>query len=652
MFIQNLKRFRLLSEIAGSETYCKKTRTEYAYSAFFVFMFLISLRAPAQSDTTGLLYEIESARKLTFTARLNEALPKLDSLKRRSEMLDFKKGMAMVNASMATYNFYSKKYQEAEKLSKTAIKQLNDLGEYRLEAMEHVWLGYIYGNQHKYVLAKESHLKALKLARKTKAINEETKALIALGELYFQLGNYDECTKYTLAAQQLSKENKLDLYLANCYWNLGNVAQATGNFKGSQAHFFKAYEVYNDMGMEVHAYSALGNALEMYREMGQPERAFDGFFKIFNWQKSKNDDWGLISSYMRIGQMYIDLKQFDKAEDFLNQALELAEKFNAQYIVIDIYSKMVELYFLKGDVKKGEANQNHIKSLRDSLYTSDYNQALADFDTKYETAEKEAQLTEARLEITRKRNWITGLSVGLGSLIITVFLLWRIFSIKSQSRETERLKNMEIDTQQKLISAREIERKRIAKELHDSVGSQLTVVSTSLDNAFYQFENRTLEPEKLENISTGVRLAAQSLRDTIWATYNTEVTVADLKSRIQEFVKKFTDENSFRIEMNFTGDEIILSPIEGLNVFRIIQEALNNTLKYAMASLVTISGKFTRDAFTLEISDNGKGFDPESKNRLTTFGLNNMKSRAEELGATFEVSSKEGFGTRIMVKRV
>lgn len=60
----------------------------------------------------------------------------------------------------------------------------------------------------------------------------------------------------------------------------------------------------------------------------------------------------------------------------------------------------------------------------------------------------------------------------------------------------------------------------MAKELHDSVDSELTVVSTGLNNAFYLFENQKLLPEKLENISGEVRLAAQSLRDTIWATYN------------------------------------------------------------------------------------------------------------------------------------
>ncbi|MBK9508774.1 MAG: hypothetical protein IPO04_04520 [Cytophagaceae bacterium] len=174
------------------------------------------------------------------------------------------------------------------------------------------------------------------------------------------------------------------------------------------------------------------------------------------------------------------------------------------------------------------------------------------------------------------------------------------------------------------------------------------MVSTSLDNAFYLFENQKLKPEKLENISEEVRLAAQSLRDTIWATYNTEISVANLKSRIQEFVKKFTDENSFKVDMEISGDDTVLTPIEGLNLFRILQEALNNTQKYAQANLVKITGEFSEKNYQLKISDNGQGFDLQQNKVTESYGLNNMKTRAEEIGGELSISSgSEGTAIKI-----
>jgi signal transduction histidine kinase len=79
-------------------------------------------------------------------------------------------------------------------------------------------------------------------------------------------------------------------------------------------------------------------------------------------------------------------------------------------------------------------------------------------------------------------------------------------------------------------------------------------------------------------------LAAQSVRDTIYETYNSEITLWELKSRIQEFIKKFADENTSKLEMKIVGDNAVLNPIEGLQLFRIVQESLNNIQKKAQPS--------------------------------------------------------------------
>jgi signal transduction histidine kinase len=332
-------------------------------------------------------------------------------------------------------------------------------------------------------------------------------------------------------------------------------------------------------------------------------------------------------------------KNYDLSEKLLKGVLKASEEKNYTLTKARVLDLLTLLYYAKNDFAKGERYFLIAKNFKDSVTQSSSEILITEAETKYKTAEKEAKLKEAELEISEKRNWIIGISLGFLGILIAGGLLWRISSIKTRAFETEKLKNLEIENQKKLLSAKEIERQRIAKELHDSVGSQLTVVSTSLDNAFYLFENQKLKPEKLENISGEVRLAAQSLRDTIWATYNSEITVLDLKSRIQEFIKKFADENAFKLEMEISGDQTVLNPIEGLNLFRIVQESLNNIQKYAQASMVKIEGIFENGNYNLQISDNGLGFDLNKANTGNSYGLGNMKSRAEEIGGELSVSS-------------
>lgn len=461
---------------------------------------------------------------------------------------------------------------------------------------------------------------------------------------YNYLGNIPKSTQIYESLLGVYKDKPVELndikdLLANNYI-------ANTEFEKALKLVSQTSQFYKKQNMELRYAYSLGVFGHLLYKKKDYQLAENNLLKSYEILKRNNQYWNLLDACRYLGMLYTDTKQHKKALGYLEESVTLTKYLKDGVSESRAYGGLERYYFSIGQMELGDHYANLSGKIRDSLYTSENNRLLADYETKYKTAEKEAKLKEAELEISQKRNWIIGLSLCFLGILITGGLLWNISNIKTKAAETEKLKNIEIDNQKKLLSAKEIERQRIAKELHDSVGSQLTVVSTSLDNAFYLFENQKLKPEKLENISGEVRLAAQSLRDTIWATYNTEISVADLKSRIQEFVKKFADENTFKVEMDISGDGTILTPIEGLNLFRIVQEALNNTQKYAGASLVKITGDFSAEKYALEISDNGKGFDLEQVKVNESYGLNNMKTRAEEIGGRLNIESENGINVQ------
>ena len=503
----------------------------------------------------------------------------------------------------------------------------------------------------KYAESKQSFVESYDIAIKIRNLEYQFKNIESLGWLYLNMGNHVKSLEYLTTAEKLAIKMKDKLKQIDLATGFANNYIALEKYKEAQNKQLEAATFYklqnNDLKYTYH----LAIVANLYRKLGEPEKAEKPLLEVYEIQKNIKDSFNLLTTSRFLGMLYTDQKKYKKAEKFLKESLQLADKYKNGNDKIKAYYTFERLYFAKNDFIEGDKFQKLILKMRDSLYTAENNKALAEFDIKYKTAEKEAKLKEAQLEIAEKQNWIIALSLGFLGILITGGLLWRISSIKSKAEETEKLKNIEIENQKKLLSAKEIERQRIAKELHDSVGSQLTVVSTSLDNAFYLFENQKLMPEKLENISGEVRLAAQSLRDTIWATYNSEISVADLKSRIQEFIKKFADENAFKLEMEISGDQTVLNPIEGLNLFRIVQESLNNIQKYAQASLVKIEGNFEKDNYNLKISDNGLGFDLSKANIGNSYGLSNMKSRAEEIGGILIIDSKKNIGTSVFFEK-
>ena len=204
-----------------------------------------------------------------------------------------------------------------------------------------------------------------------------------------------------------------------------------------------------------------------------------------------------------------------------------------------------------------------------------------------------------------------------------------------------------IETQNKLQE----QRLNISRDLHDNIGSQLTFIISSVDNIKYGFDidNKKLE-DKLTNINSFAKETIVELRDTIWAMNSNEITFEDLESRIHNFIDK-AKEAKDEIQFSFQTDSVLklikLTSIEGMNLYRTIQEAVNNSLKYANATMIAITVKRIKDHIQITIHDNGIGFDQETIQKGN--GLQNMQKRIEDIDGKFLLKSQSTIGTTITI---
>jgi signal transduction histidine kinase len=569
-----------------------------------------------------------------------------------AEKLNYNQGKLVGAIRTYYYLFVQSKYDEAEKEILKGLKLAKETQNLEFE-------GRLSNSMAQNLMAKMSlkeslkyGFRALEIGNKLDVFRIKKNALKNIGTAYTFLGNFDKGLVYNQKALDYSIEKNEKLDQAMAYNDLSLIFVSKMDFKKNMEYNKKAAAIFEELGDLSNTINSLANLALSYHYLGRHKEGQKYLDKAIKLVEGKGIERNVAHINLVQGLFGYFQHDYISAEKSLKKSLQIAQ--NNKYEIIEQRSlrNLANLYYVKKDLPMALKYEFLANKITDSLTTLNNNNQIAQLETKYNLAEKESQLIQAKYESAQRFNWIIALCLGFLGILITGGFLWRISSIKSKAAETEKLKNIEIENQKKLLSAKEIERQRIAKELHDSVGSQLTVVSTSLDNAFYLFENQKLLPEKLENISGEVRLAAQSLRDTIWATYNSEISVADLRSRIQEFVKKFSDENTFNVEINIKGEEVVLTPIEGLNLFRIVQEALNNTQKYASASLVKINADFSEKNYFLEITDNGKGFDLEQNKVTESYGLNNMKTRAEEIEGKLEIKSSLGGGTAIIFEKV
>ena len=192
-------------------------------------------------------------------------------------------------------------------------------------------------------------------------------------------------------------------------------------------------------------------------------------------------------------------------------------------------------------------------------------------------------------------------------------------------------------------------RTRIATDLHDDVGSTLSSISILSDVMIKNIQ----DPESqrmLSIIGRNSHAMLEKLDDLIWMVNPSNDSFRNLGLRIREYAIPLFESAKIRFDIRFDERLSSLSlPMDvRRNIYLIIKEAVNNLVKYSECKTARIHCDRQHPGIILEISDDGKGFDPDLPTRRN--GLKNMKSRAVSLGGSLEILSGPGKGTKIILK--
>jgi signal transduction histidine kinase len=212
------------------------------------------------------------------------------------------------------------------------------------------------------------------------------------------------------------------------------------------------------------------------------------------------------------------------------------------------------------------------------------------------------------------------------------------------------------DLSSQLMTAQETERKKIAQELHDQVGQMLQAMTTNLGMIKRNLHSPSHKMEAtLDWLVDTERLLSETIEDIRTLTFDLRPSMLDdfgLYSTLRWYIEDYAKRSNIKVILK-GKEEKYRFPIEiEVNLYRIVQEALNNVAKHANATEVNIFLFQKHSTTILSVKDNGKGFDTErflsSPHKGT--GIFNMKERVNLLGGNFEIISKPGTGTRISVK--
>lgn len=403
---------------------------------------------------------------------------------------------------------------------------------------------------------------------------------------------------------------------------------------------------YKQSYSQAYAQNLLANT---YLRSKQPDSAQYFASRSLVMSKQLNTNWLIALNYFYLGLVEQFKGHPDEAIAAYQKSYQLAEAEKNMGMIREIARHTADSYSHKGDYKK--AYESALKTLdyTTQLYYSEQTKSirLQELNSQVKTLAVEKQLVEEQSRHQHILN--TMLAVGLIISVLGVFAL--IFGRRQQKlinhQQTviaqQQIRDLELKSLQAMIEGQESERSRIARDLHDGLGIQLSRIKLFVEAHQEQLPLSVKEPlnQFLDEACTETRLISSDLRPYALSTFG-------LIPALEDLVQKLNLVNETALTLEHYGDVPELGDEASVMIYRVVQELLNNALKHADAELITVQMMTNEEAMLISVDDDGKGGNFET-NSLKGNGIANIKSRISYLGGQVMWQSEPGKGTSVMI---
>jgi signal transduction histidine kinase/Flp pilus assembly protein TadD len=509
-------------------------------------------------------------------------------------------------------------------------------------------LGSVYQRDFQSDSAMVNYLKALKFFERTG--NDRNADFIRnnIGVIYLEMRNYPKALEIFTQVAEYRKSQEDDYNLAMAYTNLGNVYKNLKEYDDAEENYLKALAIFQDFEDLYYSATTNNNLATLYNSQKKSNLAIDFAEKGLELagQAGATYDYALIES--NLAQSYNDLRDYRKSREYYLRALRNFEAQNAEDDIASMYLLMSPVYAALGMPDSAAYYTSEYATLNKKIAEQEIQQLTSDLETRYQTEKKDAAIAQQELEIRNRTIQLFGSLILAIILAIVGYLLYSQQKLKNRQLKQEgelRTALAQIETQNKLQEQRLL----ISRDLHDNIGAQLTFIISAIENLKYFDPIKEQLTQRYDTIANFTKQTITELRDTIWAMNAGQVSWEQLSGRISDYLQRaqLSDE---KVSFQFTGGENLDSNLRfdsasGIQIYRVLQEAIQNAIKYSEASEIQVSISQEKNTLKPQVKDNGKGFE-ESKITPGN-GLYNMRKRAEELNGDLNIQTKTDVGTTI-----
>ncbi|WP_456437292.1 tetratricopeptide repeat-containing sensor histidine kinase [Psychroserpens sp.] len=483
--------------------------------------------------------------------------------------------------------------------------------------------------------------KALNITEKSKNLSLSGSIYNSIGIIYSDIERYPEAIKSFNKVIDLYKEIEIggENY-GDVYLNLGDVYKLQKNYVKAQEYYNMSLRFYEEAESEWGISLVNMNLGLILTEKKKFKEAIPFLNKAYKIQKANDYKTDLALTLSNLGKLHSEMKNYSKSEAFLNEGLAL--KSDSKSSTRELYFEMYRLNQKQSNYKQAlHYHKNHV-IYKDSIFNENNLKSINFLKTQFETEKKDKEIIQQQLELEQKDKEIqkkktqNNYMIGLTSfLLVASILTWFLFQ-QRQKRKNQEIVTLKIEHQIKslelLIEGEEKERLRIAKELHDGVNGDLSAIKYKL-TSMQEMSNKIINEavEMIDKSCKQVRAISHNLIPPSLDSFN-------IIEATETFCQNMNAIHASNINFHHIGEIPNINKKDEINIFRIIQELVTNSIKHADATEIDVQLSCREKQIQITVEDNGKGFDKESIED-NGIGLQNINSRVDYLHATMDLLS-------------
>ncbi len=526
-------------------------------------------------------------------------------------------------------------------------------------------LGRLYSHLSEFELAIQYYSEALDNAEELQDTATKAYALHNLGAMFLKMENKNVAEEYIKRAISWSTEadmvsvlTRTQLLYAKFLLENGALSEAESSCREAQK-YLEAFKIYPKM---VEGYQVMA---EIKHRQGYLKDARSFLEKASDILQFVDQVDLRIQSYLTFAELLVKQGDDEQALKVMVKAQEEGELNQRDEVLPQIYGWFYEYYLDRGSWKQSAEWAAKAKDAQANWETKKQTRLVYEMQSNLELARKDQEIKNLhalqqeqikRVTLQRKLN-IALIALLFGVLCFLVFTLSNLRKSKIITKQQEHLHEQEIKMKdqernlsvvQALVEGQETERKRVAAELHDGLGTLLAGIRLKIQSLVpqngYQINLTDLDQaeKSMAEAYEEVRRISHDMMPGVLAKYGLIEAMENLSNEVQENSK-------INIDFQLVGNPVQLSDTCNIMIYRIFQEMMNNSLKHADAAHIFMQLSFEPDTITLILEDDGKGFKYHEVNGKEAIGLKSLESRVKFLNGHMEVDTQPGRGTSIMI---